>query len=377
MIRVIRYVVKLILIRIVGAFSEVKKGRVLILSEVRKQLGGNLLMMDNAIDPKKYDKVYYLKESRQTKTKFKEKIKEYKLLCTSEYILLDDFSSCVSFMKPKEGQKIIQLWHGPGAYKKFGLSRNDKHPNFIMKYLTHRNYSKAIVTSDEIRWCYAEGFGMDINNVIACGYPRTDIFFDKKYVNEKRKELFEKYPDFKGKKVIMFAPTYRGIKLPESYYDYDQLDVDKIYKKLNKDYVFVVKWHPGLIVDKKREEFNEKIKKYPKFYYDFTSYRDINDLLLITDVLVTDYSSVIFDYLLVNKPIVYFTYDKDEYGKDRGLYYPFEDYVYGEVALNSDELIDSIKKDNMMEDKRKEFNKKFMIACDGKATKKTYDMIFK
>ena len=377
MIRVLRYIVKLTLIRIVGAFSKVKENRVLILSEVRKQLGGNLQMLDEAISPKDYEKVYYLKESRQTKTKFKEKIKEYKLLCTSEYILLDDFSSCVSFMKPKPNQKIIQLWHGAGAYKTFGLSRNDKHPNMIMKYLTHRNYTRAIVTSEEIRWCYAEGFGMNVDNVIACGYPRTDIFFDKKYITKKRKELFAKYPKFKNKKIIMFAPTYRGIKLPESYYDYDQLDVDNIYKKLNKDYIFIVKWHPGLIVDKKRKEFNEKIKKYPDFYYDFTSYRDINDLLLITDVLVTDYSSVIFDYLLVNKPIVYFTYDKKEYDKDRGFYYPFDDYVYGEIAENSDELIKAIKKDNMMNDKREEFNKKFMSACDGHATKKTYDMIFK
>ena len=175
--KIISYMVSLLLIRIIGLFSRVKKNRVLFLSEVRKELGGNLLMMDNIISDKDYEKIYYLKESRQLKSSLKDRIRLYKLLGSSSYILLDDFSSNISFMHPKKNQKIIQLWHGPGAYKTFGLSRNDKNPGFIKKFLTHRNYSKAIVTSEDIRWCYAEGFGMNIDDVIACGYPRTDIFF--------------------------------------------------------------------------------------------------------------------------------------------------------------------------------------------------------
>ena len=375
--KIISYGIKFILIRIIGLFSKVKDNRVLFLSEVRKELGGNLLMMDNIISDKKYEKIYYLKESRQSSASFKDKIYLYKLIGTSEYILLDDFSPNISFMNPKKNQKIVQLWHGPGAYKTFGLSRNDKKPNFLKRYLTHRNYTKAIVTSESIRWCYAEGFGMNEKDVIACGYPRTDIFFDKEYIKNKRNELYKKYSEFKNKKIIMFAPTYRGVSLLKSYYDYDVLDVDKIYKELHKDYIFIIKWHPGLKDSKEREEFNKKIVKYKDFYYDFTSYRDINDLLLITDVLVTDYSSVIFDYLLVNKPIVYFTYDQEKYKDSRGLYYPFDDYIYGEIAKDSNELIESIKKNNMMNDKRKKFNEKFMSSCDGTSTKKTYDMIFK
>ena len=105
--------------------------------------------------------------------------------------------------------------------------------------------------------------------------------------------------------------------------------------------------------------------------------RDVNDLLIVTDILITDYSSVIFDYLLLNKPIIYYAYDLELYKQERGLYYDFEDYIYGLVAYNMDELIKAIKKPDMMNSKRNEFNEKFMKACDGKSTERVYDYIFK
>lgn len=371
------YSIEIIMSRILNIFTKMKKDRILFLSDVRKELGGNLKEMDNYINSNDYEKIYCLKENRQKKRSLKEKYNMMKKISTSKYILLDDFCSTISMIKRRKNQEIIQLWHGPGAYKTFGLSRNDKKISGLKKLLTHRNYTHALVTSEEIKWCFAEGFGMEEKSIFATGYPRTDMFFDKKYISSKKEELLKKYPEFKNKKVIMFAPTYRGNSLPHSYYDFDNLDVDQIYKELNKDYVFIIKWHPGLISSNERDKFEKQTKKYPKFYYDFTSYRDINDLLLITDCLVTDYSSVIFDYLLVNKPIVYFAYDRKEYEDGRGLYYPFKDYIYGEVAINSNELVKCIKSNNMMDKERKEFNKKFMNACDGNATKKTFEAIFK
>jgi len=375
--RYAHYLKILITIRTIGLFTSVKKNRVLFLSDVRENLGGNLEMMDNYIQDEKYEKVYCLKKSRQERVGFKKQLKKIYLICTSEYILLDDFCSLISFMKVKKNQKVCQLWHGPGAFKKFGIDRKDKKIGRITKYLTHRNYTHAIVTSEEITGCYASAFGMNEKDVHVVGFPRTDIFFDKKHIEETRKKLYKEYPQFKNKKVIMFAPTYRGVSLPKSYYDYDKLDLDKIYKKLGKDYVFVIKMHPGLVDSDERQDFERKLSKYKDFYYNFTHYRDINDLLLITDILVTDYSSVVFDYLLVDKPIVYFTYDLEEYEEGRGLYYPFKDYVYGEIAKSSDELVSAIKKENMCVPIRKKFKKQFMSACDGNSTKKTYDLIFK
>lgn len=371
----VRMIVFYMATRILSIFLKIKDNKVLFLSDVRNVLDGNLKFVYDYISNEKFEKVLSLRSDRKEKRKFKEKIKLVYNVVTSKYIILDDYSGFISIIKVRKGQEVCQLWHGAGAFKKFGYSRQDKESNSISG---HKNYTKACVTSNEIRWCYAEGFGMDINNIKATGMARTDVFFDKGYINKKKEEIYKEYPFLKNKKVILFAPTYRGTSLRKSYYDYEQLDLDKIYNELkNDDYIFIFKWHPGLYYKMQtNNEYPYNLKKYKDFYLDFSDKRDVNDLLLVTDILITDYSSVIFDYALLNKPLVYFAYDYEEYKKGRGLYFDFDDYVYGDVAQNTDELIKSIKDAKVLEDKKEQFMNKFMNACDGKATQKTCEWIF-
>lgn len=367
-----------ILIRILSIVLKLKNNRILFLSDVRDVLDGNLKCIYDALDDNKCEKVMSLKKDRKEKRKLKEKFKLLYYLATSRYILLDDYSRMISIMKVRKGQEICQLWHGAGAFKKFGYSRQDKKNTWKNKIAGHRNYTKAVVTADKIRWCYAEGFGMDIEGVKATGMARTDVFFDKTYIEYKREVLYQEYPFLRNKKVILFAPTYRGVSLKNSYYDYEKLDVDKIYQEFaDKDYVFLFKWHPGLYYQMKAQEINPySLENYQDFFYDFSELRDINELLLVADILITDYSSVIFDYALLNKPVIYFVYDYEEYQQDRGLYFDFDDYIYGEVAKTSDELITAIEKNGLMKGKREKFMDKFMSACDGNATKKTCEWFF-
>ena len=353
-----------------------KKNKVLFLSDQRDVLGGNLKCLYDSVDSKKYNKVLILKANNLTKRSKKDVIKLLYHITTSKYILLDDWNKTICMITRRKKQEIVQLWHGPGAFKTFGFSRVDRSKK-INKYTMHRNYTKAIVTSDKIRWCYAEGFGMDIENVHATGFPRTDCFFDEKYVSNIKKSFYDEYKEFKNKKIILFAPTYRGVNLAKATYDFDKIDFDKMYNELKDDYILIVKWHPAIYDKIKLGKIKVDYSKYKDFIYDFSDKRDINDILLITDVLITDYSSVIFDYFLLDKPVIYYTYDLEEYKKERGLYYPFEDYVYGEITKNTNELIKAIKKAKMDEDKRDRFNDLFMEACDGKSTEKTYDYIFK
>lgn len=365
-----------IISKVLSIFLKLKDNKVLFLSDVRNVLDGNLKFVYNYIDDNKFEKVLSLKSDRKEKRNIKQKIKLLYNIVTSKYIILDDYSRFISIIKVRKGQEICQLWHGAGAFKKFGYSRQDK--NKTDKINGHRNYTKVAVTADDIRWCYAEGFGVNIDKVKATGMARTDIFFDKENIERKRNEIYQEYPYLKGKKVILFAPTYRGKSLKKSYYDYEKLDVDKIYKELKEEnYIFIFKWHPGLYYQMKVNNlYPYQLENYENFFYDFSDKRDINDLLLVTDVLITDYSSVIFDYALLNKPLVYFTYDYEEYNEDRGLYFEFEDYVYGNVAKNTLELINAVKKEEMLEEKRKKFIRKFMSACDGQSTKKTCKWIF-
>ena len=353
-----------------------KKNKVLFLSDQRDVLGGNLKCLYDSVDDKKYNKVLILKANNLTKRSKKDVIKLLYHITTSKYILLDDWNKTICMITRRKKQEIVQLWHGPGAFKTFGFRRVDR-SKMNNKYTMHRNYTKAIVTSDKIRWCYAEGFGMDIKNVKATGFPRTDCFFDKKYVSSIKKSFYDEYKEFKNKKIILFAPTYRGVNLAKATYDFNKIDFDKMYNELKDDYILIVKWHPAIYDKIKLGKIKIDYSKYKDFIYDFSDKRDINDILLITDILITDYSSVIFDYFLLNKPVIYYTYDLEEYKKERGLYYPFENYVYGEITKNTNELIKAIKNPKMNEDKRDKFNDLFMKACDGKSTEKTYNYIFK
>lgn len=357
-----------------------RKNRVLFISDVRKDIGdGNLAYIYNYL-PEQYTKVTSFVPDRRVKRNLKEKIRLIYNLSVSQYIMLDDFCQYTSYMKVRKNQELVQLWHGPGAYKKFGHSRAKDGGDLknITVHPGYKRYTKAIVSSEDIRPCYAEAFSITVDKVGATGFPRTDLFFDKKSMQEKKKKILKKYPYLKNKKVILFAPTYRGTTVNGANYGFDKLDLDKIYKEFNKEYVFIFKWHPALynnLQNGTRKGYD--LSKYKDFYYDLSDERDINELLLVTDILVTDYSSVIFDWAFLKKPIVYFAYDQEDYENGRGLYFPFEEYIYGSVAKDCKELIKAIAKADLCKDKREKFVKKFIGACDGNSTKKTYEWIFK
>ena len=125
-------------------------------------------------------------------------------------------------MKVRKGQEIVQLWHGAGAYKKFGFSRANGDEG-IKIHKGYRKYAKAIVSAEPIRKCYAEAFDIALQKVQATGVPRTDIFFDQEYIKNKREELYRDFPFLKDKKVILFAPTYRGTRAEDAAYDFDKI----------------------------------------------------------------------------------------------------------------------------------------------------------
>ncbi len=353
--------------------------QVCFLSDVREVMGGNLKFVYDYIQDKDFQCIIEFQNLKFEKKSLQQKVRLAKTLVTSHYILLDDLSRAITFMKVRKNQEIIQLWHGPGAFKKIGHSRINAH-KFLPQFNAHRNYTKAIVTSKEIEWCYEEGFAMKNKGIVkATGYPRTDCFFDEKYIRNVKNDFYKEHPQLKNKKIILFAPTYRGKQMKYATYDFSKLDYQMIYNNFHDEYVFMIKWHPDIYNNIKNGSIiMPDLEQYGDFYEDYSGYRDINDLLIVCDFLVTDYSSVIFDYVLLNKPIVYFTYDLEDYTgyNGRGLYYDFNDYVFGPIAKNSEELCNALMSPNLMSKKRKIFYYQFMAACDGHSTKKTCEFIF-
>jgi len=357
-------------------FTKVDPKKVLFASDVRKEIGGNMKFVYDWLPKDKYRIVTDFKADRRIKRTLKQDLTLVYNMTTCHYMLLEDYFRYTSYMKVRKGQEIVQLWHGAGAYKKFGFSRANGDEG-IKIHKGYRKYAKAIVSAEPIRKCYAEAFDIALKKVQATGVPRTDIFFDKEYIGNKREELYRDFPFLKDKKVILFAPTYRGTRAEDAAYDFDKIMPDKFCDALGDDYVFIFKWHPATYNNLKIEEKKAyDLEKYNGFFHDLSQARDINDLLLVTDVLITDYSSVIFDYLLTDKPIVYYTYDQKDYEGGRGIYFDFDTYVYGRVARDQDELIEAIKAGDMCEDKRETFRNRFMSACDGRSTEKTCEWIF-
>lgn len=357
----------------------IQENKVCFLSDVRNVMGGNLKSVYEYLEGKDYERVVEFKADRRVRRNMKQKFQMIYNLVTSKYILLEDYNTIISHIKIRKEQELVQLWHGPGAYKKFGWSRMNTGEGIKHIHRGYKKYTKAIVSGPGIAWCYAEAFGISEDKVKATGFPRTDDFFDQEYIQKTKDAFYNEYPELKDKKIILFAPTYRGTKVQDASYDFSQLDLEKIYEEFHEEYVFMIKWHPALYNNISMGLVKApNFEKYKDFYVDFSKYRDINDLLLVCDCLITDYSSTIFDYVLLNKPIIYFAYDLDEYAGygGRGLYFDFEEYVYGNVATNQKELIQMIKSDDLMLEKRKIFYDKFMGECDGHATEKSCKWIF-
>jgi CDP-glycerol glycerophosphotransferase (TagB/SpsB family) len=217
------------------------------------------------------------------------------------------------------------------------------------------------VSSDSIRKDYAEAFRMELDQVHAVGVPRSDVFFDQDYVTSARKRIRDEYGIPDSKRVILYAPTFRGNGQRSASFDFDMIDWDKLGAAIGGDSVFLVKMHPF-------------VRKYPVELEENTTFinvsgnREINDLLFAADVLVTDYSSVIFEYALLNRPTIFHVPDLALFQMSRDFYYPFEDYLFGPQTSTTEELIAAISTASVDTAKLSRFTEYFMSACDGTST---------
>ena len=366
----------IIIHEILRKVTSIEKNKVFFISDVRENIEGNFEYIWKYLDEYKYNKVVYLKGDRRNNggiLSFNRMIYDF---TTSEVILLEDYFRYTSFVRLKKEQELCQLWHACGAYKKFGYSRLNGNEN-IKIHQGYKKYTKVITSAEAIRENYAEAFGISIEKTKATGVPRTDVFFDEQCKAEKCVKFYEEYPELKNKKIILFAPTYRGKRAEDASYEFGKIEFESLYQQLKEEYVIIFKWHPALYNNLKRKHilvYDES--KYKDFFYDMSEKREVNDLLFVADILVTDYSSVIFDYALLNKPIIYFMYDIEQYEGGRGLYYELEEYLYGPIVKTTNDLIMAIKEEKNFKIERQKFRDKFMSACDGCATERACQWIW-
>lgn len=349
----------------------IKKNHISILSDSRKTLSDNFkFVYDELQRQKKYDYYFLLKPSVKKRKRYIEIIQLAYNIARSKVILIDDFYPMIYPLKIRKGADLIQIWHAVGAFKTFGFSRVGKPGGPKPDSLAHRNYTKAIVSSKYVAPFYAEGFGISEDKVIATGVPRTDIFFDEDYKRKKVQEVYNKYPKLVGKRVALYAPTFRGNGQSSAKFPKEQLDLDRIYEGLGEQDIFIIKMHP--FVKKKIQipaEYQDKI-------IDLTKYPSVNNLLFVTDVLITDYSSVCFEYALLNKPMIFYCFDLEEYISARDFYVPYEEFTPGEIVRDTDQMMRVLQ--NQLQNPHvdySDFTTKFFDDLDGKSTERVANLV--
>ncbi|MGM0967661.1 MAG: CDP-glycerol glycerophosphotransferase family protein [Bacillota bacterium] len=347
----------------------INKRKITFASDSRTDLSGNFeFVYEELLNREEtFEFKFFLKESIRDKKRFTELVSMAYHFATSKNIIIDDFYPMIYPLRIRKNADLVQLWHAVGAFKTFGYSRIGLPGGPSPTSKNHRNYTKVVVSSDSIRKHYAEGFGVQLDNVVATGIPRTDFFFDEEKKEAVKSRLYEEYPYLKNKKVILFAPTFRGNGQQSAHYPFDVLNFDQLYRELKDEYVFLFKIHPFV-----KNSINIPYQ-YSEFFYDFSDFREINDLLLIADLLITDYSSVCFEFALLNKPMIFFSYDVNDYIRKRDFYYDYFSFIPGPLAKTCHELVSIIKNNEYDFDKIDSFVNYFFDDLDGNSSKRVVD----
>lgn len=295
----------------------------------------------------------------------------------AHYIFLNDACDVTSCVSLRKGSHIFQVWHACGAFKKFGMSTAElifgSDRKTLEKFPNYRNLSYVTVSSPEIGWAYEEAMNLKNTDtqIVATGVSRTDVFYDKAFIENAKETVYSVFPQARTKKIILYAPTFRGrVAKAEAP---DRLDIRAMKEALGDEYVLLLKHHPFV---KKLPEVPEDCQN---FAMDVTKALDIDKLLCASDVCISDYSSLIFEYSLFERPMIFLAYDLDDYFDWRGFYYNYDDLTPGPVVTKTEEIIDYIQNLDTRFDKEQvhAFREKFMSACDGCATDRIMELVRK
>lgn len=326
--------------------------------------------------PENYE---FLKENKNTII-ISRYSKEYeKYLEKSKYWIINH--RLADHIHPKKSQVYVQCWHGT-PLKRLGcdIQKTDNALNTLKevkkKYLLEAkklNYmiSPSKFTTEKLTSAFVLKQVNKQNCVIEEGYPRNDFLYN--YANEDIKRIKEKLGIANiNKKIILYAPTFRDNQHKSGIgYTYKtEVDFDKLQSELQDEYIILFRAHYFV-----SNSFD--FEKYKGFIYNVSDLDDINELYVISDILITDYSSVFFDYANLKRPMIFYMYDFEQYKDEMRGFYINLDELPGEITKTEDTLIKAVKEtENFVYDERyKKFNNKFNYLDDGQATKRTVEQI--
>ena len=282
------------------------------------------------------------------------------LLLTHKVVVTDDYLPYLREVRLREEQKLFQIWHAGGGFKKMGFDVFPK-PDTI-----HEQYDDVIVTAEGCRPYFATAFRLPIEKIHAYGMPRTDKLHDAAWLQKTRECFFARHPDLRGKTLYLYCPTFRekdGKRVPfDPQLDFAHLDV-----ALRDDEFLLLHRHPTVDYTFFDAPF--------RHIADLTGEEDSLTLLCVADLLVTDYSSVIVEGSILRKPMLFYCPDLAVY--ERGFYLRYPDDLPGEVKTDGAHLVEDMR-DALAHrnyEREEKYRRLQTAACDGHATERVVQVI--
>ena len=292
-------------------------------------------------------------------------------LARSRVTVVDDYFQPMYAVKPRPGTRYAQVWHAAGAFKKFGYSVLDKEfgktEEAVARFPIHTNYDVCLVSSMRFAPNYAEAFRQPLDRFdSSVGLPRTDVFFEARREAAER-QVRARYPTG-GRRAILYAPTFRGASISKARAP-GSLDLAVLRRELGSDHVLLLRQHPFV---RSTSEIDPAIAD---FVIDTSDHPDINELMLMSDVLVTDYSSAMYEFSLLNRPMAFFAPDHEDYVDERGFYFDYRSGVPGPIFDVTEDLAAWLRAGVFDLDRVARFRAESFDVADGHASERFVDRI--
>jgi len=319
----------------------------------------NMKCVYDALDADK--KVFAMKLPHPARVK----PKIYYYLLTSKVIVTDDYLRYLRAVRLRDEQKVVQLWHGCGAFKRWSLSAPTQLTH-LEELNTHARYDAVAVSSENVRQYFVHAFGVEKEKILPFGIPRTDELVAPGGREHLAESFFAKHPKLTQKTIYAYMPTFRelnGVKVELA----PLIDFEALSAQLGPDEVFIIKSHPAMTEDLLGGKLYPNIKSY--------NGENSFELLAASAALITDYSSIMYEAVLLGRPVVFFCPDFEMFERDFYLRYP-ED-LPGPAVKDSALLLDTVRR-TVAEppvEKIKAFRESQLDACDGRATQRFAELI--
>lgn len=265
-------------------------------------------------------------------------------IATSKAVILDTYCVCISVLTQRPSLLVVQMWHALGSLKKFGLSilgdGEGRDQSIADAFSMHKNYTYVLTSGEACAKHFGEAFGYDADHMAVMSLPRVDKLTDLLLREETIQKIYRKYPEFREKKVVVYAPTFRKGR------DISQ-EISALADAFDaNEYVFVLKRHPLMSVGMVNGIVDET----------FTTI----EMIFAADYVICDYSAVVFEAAVVGKPLFFYTFDYDAYGVSRDFYIDYQAEMPGVISSDPIALANAVASEKYDLERVRAFGKKYV-----------------